>query len=362
MSLERLMSEPEYRALPHISYSKLSGLDNNPASLLSSGMDMTDPLIYGSAVDTLVFDGREEFDKKFTTITCRKPGYKALPIIEGLLKEVEDSLKLGDEVDPDISAYDSKLLEMGRAAEYGGANWGDDAILRNLKKEGEEYFETLVKSRGKLILSPEQYEYCINSVHTLQTHEFTKDYFNTSKEGVDVYFQFPIVWEYTTAQGTMIHCKSLLDILIIDHNEKIIKPIDLKTTGKSVLSFSHSFVEWKYYLQAAFYTEAVRYLSDKLYPELSDYKIDLFKFVVISSKNPLKPLAFQITEETLLAGQKGGVIKGTDVEVKGYEQLIVDMQWHYDTNNFQYPKHIYDSQGLLKLDIFNVKLKDGEEK
>lgn len=351
MKLKKLMSEPEYRKLPHISYSKLSSLDKSPLSLKGNNIKMTDPLIYGSAVDVLIFDGREEFDKKFTTITCSKPQYKLLTLIESLFEETKNSLKLGEEINNDINTYEKRLLKLARIIKFGGENWGDEAILRNAKK-GAEYFKALVETykEKKLILSPQQYEYIINSVNTLKTHPFTKKYFDEKQEGIDIYFQFPIVWSYQE-KDIEVHCKSLLDILIIDHNQKLIKPVDLKTSGKSIYSFPSSFIEWKYYLQASFYTDAVKYLKEQ-YEQIKDYEVDLFKFVVISSKNPIKPLVFQIDYYTYIAGKYGGILSKEHNYCKGYLRLVKELKWHIDNNKYLYPKEIYDEDGLILLNVF----------
>ena len=49
---------------------------------------------------------------------------------------------------------------------------------------------------------------------------------------------------------------NIMFLLLTDHKEKAIYPIDLKTTGKSVLNFRSAFMQWKYYLQASFYMES----------------------------------------------------------------------------------------------------------
>lgn len=353
---EKIMSEPEYRKLSNLSYSKLAGVDRSPSNLKQDGVEMTPALIYGSAVDVLAFDGKEEFEKKFATISTRKPGFKAMPIIDELYKELENNLDPLDDsvIIPDLSFYEERLLELGKLHEYGGKNWGDDAIIRNLMKECADYFQSIVLNRGKLILDPEQFEFVKNSVNTLYTHPFTSKYFDREQEGIDIYFQFPIVWEYYDESiDKTIDCKSLLDILLVDHNQKKLYPIDLKTTGKSVMYFPYSFIDWNYYLQASFYTDAVHYLKDKLYPEYFDYEVETFKFVVISSKNPVKPLVYNTTAMVIESGRNGGFLKTKSYhnEVKGYKELVRNMYWHIEKDNYMYPKEVYDKNGELTLDV-----------
>lgn len=353
MSIERKYTEPEYRQLPCISYSQLSSLDSYPASLVNTTpMEMTDPLIYGSAVDCLAFDGREVFDEKFAVLGQEKPSWMLEKVLKGVINEIQvthDELT-DPPISADLSKYSNVILGVAKSVEY-GKGWKPETIVRKTIEGCGELYRSTIENMGKHALSPQQYEYVENSVNTLFTHEFTAKYFN-AEEGQEIYYQLPIIWEYEDEDTEqIIHCKSLLDILLIDHNTKTIYPIDLKTTGKSVYAFDKSFVEWKYYLQASFYTDAVHHLCKEQYPEYADYKIALFKFVVISSKNPRRPLAFQITESVLNAGRYGAESKEhPKYDKRGYYQLIKDMNWHLDNQKFDYPRDIYEKDGLIILD------------
>ena len=351
VKLERVMTEPEYRALPNISYSKLSALDRSPYSLVNNVFEETEPLIYGSAVDVLLFDGEEVFDKQFAVMTADKPTYFLDKLFKGVLEEIEivkDPI-LDEEMSSNLEDYSDIILRVAKAVDY-GQTWKPETVVRKVVEACQEAFEFNIKAKGKRLLSPEQYEYAVNSVNTLKSHQFTKHLFE-EKEGVDRYFQFPIEWEVVVDKVT-ISMKSLLDILIVDHNKKTIEPKDLKTTGKHVLSFPQSFIEWRYYLQAASYSESVRYLINTKYPELKDYKILPFEFVVISSKDPMRPLMFIASNTDMEAGTHGGVVTTYGREVKGYIQLLKDMMWHTKNELYDYPREVYESKGMLTLNAF----------
>jgi len=351
--IKRNFNEPEYRQLKCISYSQLSNLDSYPESLIQTKpMEMTEPLIYGSAVDCLAFDGREVFDKKFTVISQEKPSWMLEKVLKGVIDEIfiTHNELLGIPISEDLSKYSDIILKVAKSVEY-GKGWKPETIIRKTIEGCGELYKNTIKNRDKLALSPQQYEYVENSVTTLFTHEFTAEFF-TADEGQDIYYQLPIIWDYFDKElNKTIHCKSLLDILLIDHNTKTIYPIDLKTTGKSIYSFNKSFIEWRYFLQASFYSDAVKHLCNVQYPELADYNIALFKFVVISSKNPRKPLAFQITNGVLDAGKFGTVNPNNHkIKQRGYLELVRDMQWHINNQKFDYPKEIYDKKGMVILD------------
>lgn len=107
------------------------------------------------------------------------------------------------------------------------------------------------------------------------------------------------------------------------------------------------------YIQASFYSEALKYWKLEN-PEYLDYRIDPFRFMIISSQDPFKPLMYKCSDETLYCGKYGGRINffGEEEAVRGFNQLITDMEWHLNENKFDYPKHIYDAKGELNLDVF----------
>jgi hypothetical protein len=342
MTLVKLMSEPEYREVQAISYSMLSGVSKTPASLINTEKFESPALTYGSAVDTMVFDGEEEFKKKF----CVNSGISPSPIVEKITRQVMKAvIETKGSLAGSLDDYDDLILTTAKALEY-GKGWKDDTIIRKIKDEGgKDLYSFTIENEGKKILDTIQYENVLNSANTLYTHDFTKEWF-TAGDGEEVHFQFPVLWAH---KGKA--CKSLFDIIKIDHNKKIIYPVDLKTTGDHVLSFPYNFLKWNYYLQASFYYDAIVYLKLQN-PELFTYTIDYMRFVVIGSNDPMRPLVYQSTYSDYWAGRYGAKIKKTGDTIKGYEELMNDMEWHLTENKFEYPREVYNNSGVLKLDLF----------
>ncbi len=79
--------------------------------------------------------------------------------------------------------------------------------------------------------------------------------------------------------GTLIRC--MFDRIIVDHYNKTVQPIDLKTTGKAEEKFEDSVLHWNYYIQANMYTYILAHIlsSDEYY---KDFTILPFKFIVIN--------------------------------------------------------------------------------
>ena len=342
MTLVKLMSEPEYRQVQAISYSMLSGVSKTPASLLNTTKLDTPSLTYGSAVDTMAFDGEEEFKKKF----CVNSGVSPSAIVEKITRQVMSGIILthGDYVG-ELDDYNDLILNTAVALEY-GKGWKDETIIRKIKDEGgRDLYNFTKENRDKKILDTIQYENVLNSVNTLYTHEFCRKWF-TTEENEEVVFQFPILWSYNGKA-----CKSLFDIIKIDHKNKIIYPVDLKTSFDHVLAFPMNFLKWKYVIQSSFYYDALVYFKLSR-PDLMDYTIDYMRFVIISSNDPMKPLVYKTTITDYYAGKLGAKLTRTGEFIKGYQELITDMEWHISENKYDYPKEVYDKNGELELNLF----------
>lgn len=88
--------------------------------------------------------------------------------------------------------------------------------------------------------------------------------------GYTIEYQKGILFEYNN-----VKCKALLDIVAINHDEKLIKPIDVKTTKERGYNFVSSVRRLRYDVQAYWYTMALQ----QAYP---DYTIEPFLFIVLS--------------------------------------------------------------------------------
>lgn len=342
MALERIMTEPEYREVPAISYSVLSGVSKSPASLINNFKLDTPSLTYGSAVDTLCFDGEDVFKSKFTINTDDSPSAVVEKITKDVIKAITEA---NGELIGEFDDYNDLILSVAQANEY-GKGWKDDTIIRKIKDEGGRgLFNFTKENTGKKVLDYKQYENVLNSKNTLYNHPFTKKWF-TVNEGEEIIFQFPIIWFY---KGKL--CKSLFDIVKFDHVNKIIYPTDLKTSFDHVLAFPFNYIKWKYPLQASFYTDALKYWKLEN-PQYLDYRIDYFRFVIISSQDPLRPLVYKTTDDDLYAGKFGGTLVKSGEYFKGFDQLISEMEWHSINQKYDYPKEIYDANGELELKVF----------
>lgn len=288
----------------------------------------------GSAIDCKL-TAPETFDSEFQIINANKPF--------GLLGKFIDALPLGLNVSSPIQLYqDAHAL-----AEY---KISIDRAVRTLWSNAEaiKYYEALHNTAsGKTILTLEDYEIVEQCVNSILNNPYTRDYF-VPKDEEELLFQVPVLFEYRD-----LEFKALLDGIRINHKDKTITPFDLKSTGFSVFNFGNSFINFGYHRQAALYYYAVqtkespvRHLLDEGYTQMP------FRFIVTETrKNTTAPaLVWEVASEDLAAGFFGGVANGR--AVKGIDQLIDDYNWHLANDLWEFPREVYEKEGVFSLSVF----------
>lgn len=246
--------------------------------------------------------------------------------------------------------------------------WGRDAKLKAIIEPGSEYFKDLCNAYGKRVIDSATNNTIQSIVMSLRTNPRTSEYFDRklqkNLEDITFIYQMPIYFEYRDIQ-----CKALLDLVIIvrDKEGKIlsISPIDLKTMFGNTYDFLNNVKQFRYDIQAAWYSEAL--ISHYALERNTDLLLP-FKFIVESNTNPGKPLVYTMSESILKIGKSGRqplkfidtnfVGKGEKEEfivhnkIKGFDDLI-DIYLFHEENGWDLEAEIINAdndQTSLMLD------------
>lgn len=339
------MTEQEYRQVDRISYSKLAGLAKSPSSLISTYSADSAGVTFGTMVDMLLFDDISVFNSKYCCISST-PSKSLMNVIDTV---VILNNPFGSTNFPPLSECEENIEKACTQLKY-GQTWKSETRLTKILNE-VEYYNQLKECLSKQVVDAIDVEKAQTAAKTIKNHQFTSHYI-TPKAGEEIFFQVPVLWEFNGME-----CKSLFDMLKVDHNNKTIQVNDLKTSAFSVYSFRKAYNDWKYYIQGSFYTDALLYAQENPeafqidIPDTKGYKLLPFDFVVIGQPNVTKPLVWRTPPEFMIAGRDGGFVNG--VKVRGYKQLIEDYIWHSLTERYSYSKEIYDSKGVVSLKIEN---------
>jgi hypothetical protein len=333
------INRENYREYDAINYSMLSQLDKNPSGVQDEDREWTDGMAFGTLVDYMCFEPSKVQEEFYVSEADREPSKTAKKLADWMLNRYDLHVDSNGDVGPD--PLDDLLEEAEEAV-------GSSTSFE--RYGGVDYLKEQIESQDKHIINPDLYNKARDATITLKTHPFTKHYFiSTNKE---VQFQVPIVWDPSEWDDDIKWmAKSLLDIVLIDHEEGTVTPVDLKTTSRSVYKFPNAFLRWRYYLQASYYWHGL-YQRVKSHDEISDYVVKPFEFVVISQKDVQHPLVYTTTENTLLKGRDGGHLERWNTDVRGWTQLIKDLKWHEKEGKWNYSREIYENNGQIELDVF----------
>ena len=161
---------------------------------------------------------------------------------------------------------------------------------------------------------------------------FDKD---PKEEGVHSYNELEIQWQHPIHLS--VPCKSMIDRLIIDTNNKVIKLVDIKTTI-SLRKFKESVYEFNYHRQMAFYTMASYwYIKNVLKMDVEDYKFEVY-IVAIKNIPPHEVKVYKIEDHILNQG------------LDEIAMIMNKISWHFDSDLWEYSREYYEGNGLDKLE------------
>lgn len=339
------MSNLNYYKNDAISYSMLRNLSVGPAyfkKVQEEEQEDKEHFIIGSCVDILLTE-----PDRFWEIYALEFQEVCEAIPTGQMKMFTDYLY--QFVTDDIEKHYSRAYE-----EVNFKRESLEKVIERFQKEGKAYYDWARQKdeyefsiKEKQLISNSQYSLITKIVESLKTNRFTRKYFEgTIGKNIEIKHQVEIYWEFKENK-----CKSKLDLVLVDHENKEIHPIDLKTTGNSPFSFDSSSLKWRYDLQAAFYSSALYWLinksDDKYWSKFKEYTLKKFKFIVESTKYQGLPLIYECSERFLKGGIDGFTYQNR--WYKGFIELINEYNWYKENNSWDYPKTTIEKEGIMEL-------------
>jgi hypothetical protein len=141
--------------------------------------------------------------------------------------------------------------------------------------------------------------------------------------------------------------KSMLDKVIIDHKEKVIKPYDLKCTWSVENFYEEYYLYRRAYIQAYLYYYAMLHIASDPDSEFYGYRVEYLKFIVCDSTNYYQPLIYTLDDDDMENAYKGFVHKGRTYP--GVGELIAALSWCVTTNTWNISHKNYLSNGIVNI-------------
>lgn len=268
----------------------------------------------------------EEFWKDYIILDFAVPKVKQ----QKDLLEFYSSARL---VDPFASEDD--VLLMSYEAAYNNTKSKEKKIqeAKELVELYQNYIEYFRNKDSKKVISFADLNMLKAIKKNMEDHKKANELLFKYPETFEVHNEFHINWEYPNASTLGdLPCKSLLDRVMIDHTNKKIILVDIKTTA-DIYNFKHSVEEFDYCRQLAYYWLAIHwYFKNELKLNIEEYEYETY-IVAVQSHDGYEVRVFKFNS------------KAIEERLVTIDYAIKRIAWHKNNNLWDHMKEYYDEDG-----------------
>lgn len=330
------ISIPYYEDFTRISNSNIGWfLNKGPAYLhkkLSGQLeDETSPsMTKGTMIHEYLLQP-EEFQKDYVVWDKSRPSSVNE---EKFCQVLADSL----EIEPNKS-----LLSAYKAA-YSTSGKSDDKILSEATKKAstlKEYIEFLKSRDQREMITPYSVTQLMKIKENISNHKAACKLLLPA-DNKNVFHEFHINWEYISSKYNDIEftcpCKSLLDSVTFDYDNKKVILMDLKTTSH-LHNFADAVNMYDYTRQLYFYTKALKwYITNELHEDGDTWRFEWYIIAIDSFTSDIRVFTFSYAQ-----------VYGENVEK--VRNAIRDIVWHKDNGLWEHSRAYYEGNGIETLNL-----------
>lgn len=236
-------------------------------------------------------------------------------------------------VDPLASEDDILLMSYNSA--YSNNKSIDKRIqeAKELVELYQNYIEYFRNKDSKKVISFADLNMLKAIKKNMEEHKKANELLFNYPETFEVHNEFHINWEYPNASSLGdLPCKSLLDRVMIDHTNKKIILVDIKTTA-DVYNFKHSVEEFDYCRQLAYYWLAIHwYFKNELKLNIEEYEYETY-IVAVQSHDGYEVRVFKFNS------------KAIEERLVTIDYAIKRIAWHKNNNLWDHMKEYYVEDG-----------------
>ena len=339
-------TEAQYRAVIMDSSSSLKEFSQNRKKyhkkyILNEAVEEEDSKasVMGRLVETLLMEDHL-FDSKFhMSVISSTPTGLMLDFVEALYKYTaaatnEDGVltRNFEEICRDAHADSGFKIKL-------------DAVLNKfMGSDAEVYYKEIreVRSKGLTVVTTQDVTNAEKIVTELKTNNITSEIVNlVNSSQYSVHNQLQV--EGYDVFGHMF--KSMMDMVHVDHANKIVQVYDLKCTWAVENFYDEYYLYRRAYIQGFLYHKAAESWASEM--GYGDYKILYPKFIVCDSTNYSSPLVYAMSDINMQDALNGFEQKGRTYP--GVASLIEDLDWAIENDKWNISKENYINNGVVKL-------------
>lgn len=306
---------------PAYLYKKLSGqLEDETSQSMTKGTMIHEYLLQP-----------EEFQKDYVVWDKSRPSSTNE---EKFCRALADSL----EIEPNKS-----LLSAYKAA-YSTSGKSDDKILSEATKKAstlKKYIEFLKSGDQREMITPYSVTQLMKIKENISNHKAACKLLLPA-DNKNVFHEFHINWEYISSKYNDVEftcpCKSLLDSVSFDYDNKKVILMDLKTTSH-LHNFADAVNTYDYTRQLYFYTKALKwYITNELHENGETWRFEWYIIAIDSLTSDIRVFTFSYKQ-----------VYGENVEK--VRNAIRDIVWHKCNDLWEHSRAYYEGNGIETLNL-----------
>lgn len=295
----------------------------------------------GRIVETLLMEPHL-FDEKFYMSSCAStPTGLMLEFAEALYRVTRDATDEFGVVKRDFADISQEAYALsGFKIKY------EAVVAKFYGSDAEIYYNEIrtVRSKNLTVVNTMEVSVAEKIVEQLKTNSTTAPIVNLVNSS-----RYTII-DQMQIEGYEIDglpLKSMLDKVIIDHDERVIKPYDLKCTWSVENFYEEYYLYRRAYIQAYLYFHAMLKLADDPESEYYGYRVDYLQFIVCDSTNYYQPLIYTLDIDDMGDAYHGFVHKGRTYP--GVADIIAALKWCKETETWNISHKNYLSNGIVNI-------------
>lgn len=233
--------------------------------------------------------------------------------------------------------HDKRVLEAFKAAYSTNGKTEDKMLAEGLEiaEKLSGYIDFLnAENNHKKVISWSDYSMLNQIKDNLKNHVMANKLLFDIPETTEAYNELHINWEFPKKYEDLnMSCKSLLDRLTIDHTNKTVTLIDIKTSF-DLHNFDIHVRDYDYIRQLSYYWLAIHWLfKNVLDIEIADYTLKTYIIAISTTdNNPIRVIEFK--EPHL------------EEAVDRISSNMANIAWHIKNDKWDHSREYYENDGI----------------
>lgn len=295
----------------------------------------------GRIVETLLLEP-QLFDEKFHLSACAtSPTGLMLAFVDALYEATIEAI--------DEEGVLTKTFEQLTREAYtkSGYKLSYEVVLNKfVDSDNQIYYDEMLKLKlsGKTLVTLDDVTLSEKIVEELKVNFVTKDIVTLIDSKQFTVLRQHQVENYSVRDHKF---KSMIDLIIIDHNAKTIQVYDLKCVWAVEEFYREYYLFRRAYIQGGLYYKAALFMAGDESKEYYGYRVLPPKFIVCDSINYYNPLIYVMTANDLKNAFSGFTYR--DRYYPGIDETIDNLKWALESNVWNMSKENYTNNGVVYL-------------